>query len=269
MSGILNIQINPILGDKEKNLETVKGFVEKYSDKKPDLVVLPEFFSTGIDDNTMINSPEDENGGIVVKNLSETAKRFDTNIVCGSVIEKEGDKLYNTCFVVDRTGQIVGKYRKIHLFQFFGGNENAYTTPGNLPPCVIELDFAKVGVSICFDIKYPMLYKTLIKMGAEIIVSPSAWIKSKSLTNKKKEEAALCWKSLNIARATESLVYFVTSNLAGDMNSSLYSIGNSMITNPLGVVESFQGSQQGADFKEINLKLVRELKITVPVAFID
>ncbi len=269
MSGILNIQINPILGDKEKNLETVKGFVEKYSDKKPDLVVLPEFFSSGIDDNTMINSPEDENGGIVVKNLSETAKRFDTNIVCGSVIEKEGDKLYNTCFVVDRTGQIVGKYRKIHLFQFFGGNENAYTTPGNLPPCVIELDFAKVGVSICFDIKYPMLYKTLIKMGAEIIVSPSAWIKLKSLTNKKKEEAALCWKSLNIARAAESLVYFVTSNLAGDMNSSLYSIGNSMITNPLGVVESLQGNQQGADFTEINLKLVRELKMTVPVAFID
>ena len=149
----MNIQINPVLGDKEKNLETVKGFVEKYSDKKPDLVVLPEFFSTGIDDNTMINSPEDENGGIVVKNLSETAKKFDTNIVCGSVIEKEGDKLYNTCFVVDRTGQIVGKYRKIHLFQFFGGNENSYTTPGNLPPSVVELDFAKVGVSICFDIK--------------------------------------------------------------------------------------------------------------------
>ena len=69
MSGILNIQINPVLGDKAKNLETVQGFVEKYSDKKPDLVVLPEFFSTGIDDNTMINSPEDENGGIVVKNL--------------------------------------------------------------------------------------------------------------------------------------------------------------------------------------------------------
>ena len=106
-------------------------------------------------------------------------------------------------------------------------------------------------------------------MGAEIIVSPSAWIKLKSLTNKKKEEAALCWKSLNIARAAESLVYFVTSNLAGDMNSSLYSIGNSMITNPLGVVESFQGSEQGADFREINLKLVRELKMTVPVAFID
>lgn len=269
MSGILNIQLNPVSGDKEKNLEKAADFIEKYSVHKPDLIVLPEFFSTGIDDNTMINEPEDENGGIVVETLSKAAKKFDTNIVCGSVIEKEGEKLYNTCFVVDRAGKIVGKYRKIHLFQFFGGNEHTYTTPGNLPPCVVELDFARVGVSVCFDIKYPVLYKTLIKMGAEIIVSPSAWIKLKSLSNKKKEDALLCWRSLNIARAAESLVYFVTSNLAGDMNNSLYSVGNSMITNPLGVVESIQGGAEGADFKEINLKLVRELKQTVPVAFID
>ena len=134
---------------------------------------------------------------------------------------------------------------------------------------MVELDFARVGVSICFDIKYPMLYKTLIRMGAEIIVSPSAWIKLKSLSAKEKENAALCWKSLNIARASESLVYFVTSNLAGNINSSLYSVGNSMITNPLGVVESMQGNEESADFKEIDLELVRELKHSVPVAFID
>ena len=106
-------------------------------------------------------------------------------------------------------------------------------------------------------------------MGAEIIVSPSAWIKLKSLSAKEKENAALCWKSLNITRAAENLVYFVTSNLAGNINSSLYSVGNSMITNPLGVVESMQGNEESADFKEIDLKLVRELKHSVPVAFID
>ncbi len=269
MSGILNIQMNPVLGDKQKNLETAREYIKKYSVQNPDLVVLPEFFSTGVDHDTMINKPEDENGGIVVEYLSNVAKEFNTNIVCGSVIEKSGGNLYNTSFVVDRAGKIVGKYRKIHLFQFFGGNENSYTTPGNLPPLVVELDFARVGVSVCFDIKYPMLYKTLIKMGAEIIVSPSAWIKLKSLSAKEKENAALCWKSLNIARASESLVYFVTSNLAGNINSSLYSVGNSMITNPLGVVESMQGNEESADFKEIDLKLVRELKHSVPVAFID
>ena len=269
MAGILNIQLEPVLGDKEKNLEKVNELIEKYSDKKLDLVVLPEFFSTGVHQESFINAPEDTNGGIVIKTLSETARKYKTNIVCGTVIEKEDDKLYNTSFVLNREGQIVGKYRKIHLFKFFGGNEASYITPGNLSPLVVELDFAKVGVSICFDIKYPMLYKTLIKMGAEIIVSPSAWIKLTSLSAKEKEDVELCWRSLNIARAAESLVYFVTSNLSGSLSNTLYSLGNSMITNPMGVVESLQGLNEGADYKDIDLNLVRELKHSVPVAFID
>ena len=181
MAGILNIQLNPVLSDKEKNLLSVNKYIEQFADKNLDLVVLPEFFSTGVHQESFVNSPEDTNGGIVVEALSETARKFNTNIVCGSVIERDGDNLYNTSFVLDRSGKIVGKYRKIHLFSFFGGNENSYTTPGNLPPLVVEMDFARVGVSICFDIKYPLLYKSLIKKGAEIIVSPSAWIKLTSL----------------------------------------------------------------------------------------
>ncbi len=269
MAGILNIQLEPILGDKEKNIQKVSNFIEKYSDKKLDLIVLSEFFSTGVHQESFVNVPEDTKGGIVVEKLSEIAKKYRTNIVCGTVIEKDGDKLYNTSFVLDRNGKIVGKYRKIHLFKFFGGNEDKYTTPGNLPPLVVELDFAKVGVSVCFDIKYPLLYKSLIKMGAEIIVSPSAWIKLTSLTSKEKEDMTQCWRSLNITRASESLVYFVTSNLAGRPSEALYSIGNSMITNPFGIVESLQGEKESADYKDIDLKTVRELKHSVPVAFID
>lgn len=269
MAGILNIQLNPVLSDKEKNLLSVNKYIEQFADKNLDLVVLPEFFSTGVHQESFVNSPEDTNGGIVVEALSETARKFNTNIVCGSVIERDGDNLYNTSFVLDRSGKIVGKYRKIHLFSFFGGNENSYTTPGNLPPLVVEMDFARVGVSICFDIKYPLLYKSLIKKGAEIIVSPSAWIKLTSLSDKQKQDAATCWKALNIARAAENLVYFVTSNLTGNLSPTLYSLGNSMIVNPMGVVESLQGQDEGADYKDIDLKLVRELKKTVPVAFID
>ena len=269
MAGILNIQLNPVLGDKEKNLEKVNKYIEQYSGNDLDLVVLPEFFSTGVHQESFINAPEDTNGGVVVAELSKTAKKFKTNIVCGTVIERDGDKLYNTSFVVDREGKIVGKYRKIHLFRFFGGTEDSYITAGNLPPLVLELDFARVGVSVCFDIKYPLLYKNLIKMGAEIIVSPSAWIKLTSLTDKQKEDVTTCWKSLNITRAAENLVYFITSNLTGSPSKALYSIGNSMIVNPMGVVESVQGEDEGAEFKNIDLKLVRELKAAVPVAFID
>ncbi len=269
MAGILNIQLNPVLGDKIKNLETVNNYIEQFSRKNLDLVVLPEFFSTGIHDDSFLNVPEDTEGGIVTEILSETAKKFRVNIVCGSVIERDGEKLYNTTFVLNRQGEIVGKYRKIHLYRFFGGNEHTYLEPGNLPPAVIELDFAKVGLSICFDIKYPLLYKNLIQKGAEIIVSPSAWSALTSLKPKEKEDFANCWRAMNICRATESLVYFVTSNLAGRPFPFLYSIGNSMITNPYGVVESCMDENEGAVFTDIDLKTVRDLKESTPIAFIE
>lgn len=269
MAGILNIQLNPVLGDKEKNLEKVNKYIEQYSENGLDLVVLPEFFSTGVHHESFINAPEDTNGGVVVARLSETAKKFNTNIVCGSVIERDGDKLYNTSFVVDREGKIVGKYRKIHLFRFFGGNEDSYITAGNLPPLVVELDFARIGVSVCFDIKYPLLYKNLIKMGAEIIVSPSAWIKLTSLSAKQKEDNLICWKSLNITRAAENLVYFVTSNLTGSPSKALYSIGNSMIVNPEGKILYNAQNNECAHCQSVDLELIRRLKKEYPIYNLD
>lgn len=269
MAGILNIQLNPVLGDKIKNLETVNNYIEQYCDKNLDLVVLPEFFSTGIHHQSFIEAPEDTNGGIVIETLSKTAKKFNTNIVCGTVIENDGGKLYNTSFVLDRNGEIVGKYRKIHLYKFFGGNEHTYIEPGNFPPLVVELDFARVGVSVCFDIKYPLLYKSLIKKGAEIIVSPSAWCILTSFSQKERDDFTKCWHAMNICRAAESLVYFVTSNQAGQPFDYLCTIGNSMITNPLGVVESLQNQEESAEYTDINLQLVRELKGSVPIAMID
>lgn len=96
--------------------------------------------------------------------MRETAKRFNTNIVCGSVIIEDEGKRYNSAFVVDRYGNVVGEYRKIHLFNYFGGNEGTYICPGERP-FVAELDFGKVGVSMCFDIKFPMLLQKINSNG--------------------------------------------------------------------------------------------------------
>ena len=78
MAGILSLQFTPKSGDKQFNLQKVSEIISKYSDKKLDLVVIPEFFSTGICDDAFINSPEDANGGEVVKFLSETARKYNT-----------------------------------------------------------------------------------------------------------------------------------------------------------------------------------------------
>lgn len=267
-AGILTVQFNPILGEKSANLEKVQEILSQYCDKELDLVIVPEFFSTGICQKAFVGAPENTEGGIVVEKLSQMAKRYNTNIVCGSVIIKEGDKLYNTSFVLNREGKIVGEYRKIHLFKFFGGNEHSYTTAGETP-LVVQLDFARVGVSLCFDIKYPMLYKKLIQQGAEIIVSPSAWCKLTAMSEKDKADFASTWRAMNICRAAESLVYFVTSNLTGLTNEALFCMGHSMIVNPMGAVEIDAGVEEGGFYKEINLQLVRELKSSVPVALLE
>lgn len=91
MAGVLSLQFTPKSGDKQFNLQKVNEIISEYSDKKLDLVVIPEFFSTGICDDAFINSPEDVNGGEVVKFLSETARKYNTNIVCGTASERDGE----------------------------------------------------------------------------------------------------------------------------------------------------------------------------------
>jgi len=266
-AGILSVQFNPKCGDKKYNLEKAYSIIEQYCDKQLDLVVLPEFFTTSLDEKTMIDSPEDSNGGKVVEFMSKVAKRFNTNIVCGSVMEKDGENLFNTAFILNRHGDIIAKYRKIHLYDYFGGNEGTYTTPGK-DPIVVQMDFGKVGVSMCFDINFPMLYKELIKSGAEIIVSPSAWSTLISDSDKDKQIFVETWRALNITRAVENLIYFVTSNLVGKTNPYICSCGNSMIINPFGkVLNAFE--EEGGIYSLVDLEIVRELKKTVPIPLLD
>ena len=266
---ILNIQYSPKLGDKFYNCNKIGEIISDNSKEGLDLVIMPEFFTTGIDDSAFVNSPEIEKSSSTLLYFSELARQFGTNIICGTIIEKDIDgKLYNTSYALDRKGAIVGKYRKIHLYNYFGGNEGKKITAGSTP-AVVNFDFAKVGMSVCFDIRYPLLYKNLIKMGAEIIISPSAWCTLTSTNKEEMNDFINCWRALNVARASESLVYFITSNLVGKSNPYLYSIGNSMIVNPLGKILQNGQNSECAIFEKLDMSLVRILKREYPIYNID
>lgn len=266
MAGILSVQFESIIDDRKGNLKKVQKFIDKNKDKKLDLIILPEFFLTGIS-QSYTNNPEPIEGSEALNYLSGLAKKYNTNIVCGSIVTKDNDgKVYNMAFVLDRAGKIVAQYRKIHLFKYLGGTEDIGISKGQ-DVVVAELDFAKVGLSICFDIRYPMHYKKLVQKGAEVIVSPSAWgyLTDNALEGENMTEL---FKALNIARAAESLVYFVTSNPAGQSGPFTF-IGNSMITSPLGVVMQNAKQAETAIWANIDLEVVRELKTSYPVANID
>ncbi len=268
-AGILSIQFEPVLNETDKNLEKVQNIIEDFiaqnAQKPLDLIVLPEFFTTGVS-HKYVDNPMPPTGGKPIELISNLAKKYSVNIAAGTVITKEEDKLFNTMFVVDRFGDTVAKYRKIHLFKYFGGTENERVTPGK-SPVVAELDFAKVGLAICFDIKYPLHYKKLTQMGAEIIVNPAAWAYLKSIENQKTLNSRV-FEAMSISRANENLVYFVTSNECGDAGP-LGNTGGSKIISPLAEILAEAGESENAIYAQVDLELVRELKKTTPMAFED
>ena len=267
-ANILCVQYNPILGDKKGNLDKAEDIIRQYSSNELDLVVLPEFFSTSICDEAFINAPEDKDGGDVIKEVRNFAKRYNTNIIAGTVITLVDGKRYNTSFAINRDGEIIARYNKIHLYNFAGGNEDKYITPGS-EVVVVDFDFAKVGMSICFDIKFPMHYKKLIKQGAEIIVSPSAWCTLSAFSEKVKSDFIKTWQGMNMCRAAETLTYFITANLVGLADKNLYVIGNSMICDPLGAIVAGADTYESGVYGEIDLSVVRDFKKLYPVAEMD
>lgn len=274
MAGILNIQLKSTIGDKEINLKKVEHYIKKNADKKLDLVVLPEFFSTGVDHESFLGAPEDENGGQTIVKICELAKRYNTNIIAGTVIEglKEGgsSKLYNTSFAINRNGEILDKYRKIHLFNYMGGTEGDRITPGDRY-VVVDFDFAKVGIAICFDMRYPQHYRKLAQMGAEIIVLPTAWIVPTEVYEDKDalNFAQDTWVAMNKTRAYDNLVYCVSCNQCGKANSAWGGIGNSMIVAPTSQVLANAKDEQTAIYADVDLEIVKYYKSIYPIATID
>lgn len=270
MVGILNIQIKPLLNKPEINLKKIEHYIKKHSNKKLDLIVLPEFFSTGINHEYFLTHPVDENGGEIIDFIKELAKKYNTNIIAGTVIEKSEEKLYNTSFAINRSGETIAKYRKIHLFNYMGGTEGDRITAGD-QEIVVDFDFGKVGMAICFDIRYPLHFKKLAKLGADIIVLPTAWAIPNEIYNDSEtlKYAQEMWIAMNRTRAYDNMVYLVISNQTKKSNDQFSCIGNSLMISPTAEVIANAKDQEGAIYSDIDLQPVKYLRQTYPIAQID
>ncbi len=267
MAGILNIQINSLMGEKEVNSSKIEYYIKKNSDKNLDLVIMPEFFSTNIEYQ---KEPEDENGGETIKFVQNLAKKYNTNIIAGTVVRKIKDKMYNTSFAINRNGEIIAKYDKIHLFNYMGGNEGCNITAGN-KIVTADFDFAKVGMAICFDIRYPLHFNKLIKENVDIIVLPTCWIVTDEIY---KDENTLkyaqdMWVTLNRTRAYDNMVYFIVSNQTKECGNKMYAIGTSMIISPTAEILAKAENKECALYADIEIENVKYLKSFYPIATID
>ena len=150
------------------------------------------------------------------------------------------------------------------MYSYFGGTENKRITQGN-DYVVVNFDCAKVGLCICFDFRYPLQFKKLTQMGAEIIVVPTFWLVKNQSLNFEKDK----WISLNKIRAYDNMIYIVSSNTCGQVNNDMTSIGNSCIVSPLGNILQNAEDEQCAIYESIDIDIITEYKKLYPIANID
>jgi predicted amidohydrolase len=252
---IIALQFAPVAGNKEQNLNKVADMIEKNSCQSPDLVVLPEVFNSSVIHEYFHPLSEQIPDGQTSDFISSLAVKYKTNIVAGSFIEKCNDGKYrNTSVVFNRSGKIIGKYSKIHMFSYFGSKEGDYISTGN-SAMVVDTDFGKIGLSICYDLRFPELFRSLTYAGAEIIVCPAAW----------PDERLEHWTTLNKARAIENLVFMISANQCGKYAIKRKNAGNSMIINPWGEILASAGSEEDSIYAEIDLDNVHKIREEFPV----
>ena len=217
---------------KAENIERAERLVARAASTGADLIVLPEKWNGFGAPELMRSIAEDLEEGETFAAMSGWARAHGITLVGGSIVERrEGrEKLSNTCVVFDREGEVAAAYRKIHMFDVeVGGQvyrESETEEPGETPASC-EVEGWKVGLTICYDLRFPELYRLLAVEGCEAVTVPAAF----TLFTGKDH-----WELLLRARAVENQCYVIAPNQWGTFSGGKAAYGRSSIVDPWGVV---------------------------------
>lgn len=241
------------------NLSEAERLIEIAAAQGAKLVALPEYFAImGIKDTDKVKVREKEGSGPIQTFLSKTAKRNDIWIIGGSIpLEcKDPKKVRNACLVYDNKGKQVARYDKIHLFGLDLGNEHyreETTIEAGDKVVVVDTPFGKIGLSICYDLRFPELFRAMGEV--DLIVVPSAFTETTGKAH---------WESLIRARAIENLSYVLAPAQGGYHTSGRETHGNSMIVDPWGVVLDRLPRGSGVVLANMNAGYQESLRNSLP-----
>jgi predicted amidohydrolase len=238
---IASIQLE--MGDRPKT-ETINhalSIVDQASGS--DLVLLPEIWPCGFFSFERYRNDSETVNGPTVKAFQQKARMLNAHILMGSMVENEGQNFYNTSLFIKPEGEIAACYRKIHLFSY-QSDEAQILTPGK-EVVVIDTPWGGCGLSTCYDLRFPELFRRMLDQGAKFFLVAAAWPLAR----------VEAWRLFNRARAHENLAFLVSCNAAGANSGRRYA-GHSMIVDPLGQVVAEGGEKEELIFAEIDPELV-------------
>ncbi len=242
------IQLKISLGNKDKNFKKVKKLASSLPNNI-DIICLPELFSTGYALKSASKLAESTNGP-TIDFLSNIAVSTQANLIGGSFIEESNDKLFNSSPILNRSGELIGIYRKTHLFSLM--KEIDYFDSGS-DLKIFDLDIGPIGVLICYDLRFPEASRSLTTQGAKIIFYPSHFPNPRYLH----------WLTLISARAIENQLFTVGINRIGHDQSNTY-FGHSLIADPWGKIVFEASEEENAFLVEINLREIDKVRSFLP-----
>jgi predicted amidohydrolase len=241
------------------NLAEAGRLIELAAAQDADLVALPEYFCMmGMKDTDKVNVREPEGDGPIQAFLAGAAKRHGMWIVGGSapLVSADSRRVRNSCLVYDNSGKQVARYDKIHLFGFQMGDEQYHEErtiePGNTP-VTLDTPFGRIGLSICYDLRFPELYRAM--KGVDIILVPSAFTATTGRAH---------WETLLRARAIENLAYVVAPAQGGRHENGRETHCDTMIIDPWGVVLNRLPRGAGVVIADVNLSHLQGLRRNLP-----
>lgn len=241
--------------DKPANLARVQSLVDQAADDGATLVIAPEGAMHDFGPQELALAPFAEPlDGPFVTGLADVATRRGVTVVAGMFESVEGDptRAYNTVVAVGPTGELIGRYRKQHLFDALGWRESERLVEGDIAGrLTFDVDGIRVGVMTCYDIRFPELARALIDDGVTLLAMPSAWVAGPSKAQQ--------FRVLATARAIENVCY-----LAAAVQSPPSYTGESCVIDPFGLVLAELGEADGIAVAEVSAERITECRAKMP-----
>ena len=243
----------------DENLATAGRLVADAVAQGAGLVALPEYFPImGLSVGDKVKVREADGGGPIQEFLAETARRHGVWLVAGSLplVARDPGKVLNSCLVYDPSGKRAARYDKIHLFGFQKGtesyNESATIEAGKVP-VAFETPFGRVGLSICYDLRFPELYRA---MGAcDLHIIPAAFTETTGRAH---------WEVLLRARAIENQCYVLAIGQGGKHENGRETHGNSMLIDPWGEILDRKAKGEGVVIGNLDHARIAEIRASLP-----
>ncbi|MBW1709702.1 MAG: carbon-nitrogen hydrolase family protein [Deltaproteobacteria bacterium] len=256
--GLIQYQIKP---DWAENVAKVEKLLELVKDGGADLAILPEMFICPYELDLFPRFAEPIPNGRTCEILSGWAANLNLHIVGGSLPERdERGNLYNTATLWDNQGNLLAAHRKIHLFDVDlpGGvsfHESALLTPGQ-KITVLEILGMRLGIAVCYDIRFPELFRLMALAGADFVALPGAFNNVSGPAH---------WELSLRGRAVENTIYIAGVSGLAPPDSSYQSWGHSMMVDPFGQVPLHLGQTEGFGVVEVDPERIKDIRARLPL----